>query len=152
MPSQWETMLQCNVVSHWLGAFTKWSLQWVHWTNGQMKWGSTWFWWGLKTQKLPPDGTLYAATFRCRRHYVFGLSVLPSASSLVSLSVQSLKYPLATCTWVHWSIWPTRDRFSACPAIRPNRFPGIIRRMHGQNSLKFWQHQAITWTNVNPLN
>ena len=24
-PSQWET-LQCNVVSHWLGAYTKWSL------------------------------------------------------------------------------------------------------------------------------
>ena len=27
-PSQWETTLQCNVVSHWLGAFTKWSLTW----------------------------------------------------------------------------------------------------------------------------
>ena len=26
-PSQWETALQCNTVSHWLGAFTKWSLQ-----------------------------------------------------------------------------------------------------------------------------
>ena len=26
VPSQWETTLQCNVVSHWLGAFTKWSL------------------------------------------------------------------------------------------------------------------------------
>ena len=25
-PSQWETMLQCNVASHWLGAYTKWSL------------------------------------------------------------------------------------------------------------------------------
>ena len=26
MPSQWEMMLHCNVVSHWLGACTKWSL------------------------------------------------------------------------------------------------------------------------------
>ena len=28
VPSQWETTLQCNVVSHWLGAYTKsnWSL------------------------------------------------------------------------------------------------------------------------------
>ena len=26
-PSQWETTLHCNVVSHWLGAYTKWSLQ-----------------------------------------------------------------------------------------------------------------------------
>ena len=25
-PSQWETTLQCNVVSHWLGACKKWSL------------------------------------------------------------------------------------------------------------------------------
>ena len=24
--SQWETTLQCDVVSHWLGAYTKWSL------------------------------------------------------------------------------------------------------------------------------
>ena len=28
-PSQWETMLQCNVVSHWLGAYTKWSLRYL---------------------------------------------------------------------------------------------------------------------------
>ena len=26
-PSQWETTLHCNVVSHWRGAFTKWTLQ-----------------------------------------------------------------------------------------------------------------------------
>ena len=29
-PSQWETTLQCNVVSHWLGAYTKWSLYVIH--------------------------------------------------------------------------------------------------------------------------
>ena len=40
----------------------------------------------------------YASAFRCRRHYVFGLSVRPS--------VRSLKYPLLTCTWVRWSIRP----------------------------------------------
>ena len=26
LPSQWETTLHCNVVSHWLGTITKWSL------------------------------------------------------------------------------------------------------------------------------
>ena len=26
VPSQWETTLHCNIVSHWLGAYTKWSL------------------------------------------------------------------------------------------------------------------------------
>ena len=25
-PSQWEMTLPCNVISHWLGAYTKWSL------------------------------------------------------------------------------------------------------------------------------
>ena len=25
-PSQWEATLHCNVVSHWLGTYTKWSL------------------------------------------------------------------------------------------------------------------------------
>ena len=25
-PSKWETKLHCNVISHWLGAYTKWSL------------------------------------------------------------------------------------------------------------------------------
>ena len=26
VPSQWKTTLHCNVVSHWLGAYTNWSL------------------------------------------------------------------------------------------------------------------------------
>ena len=25
-PGQWEMMLHCNVISHWLGTYTKWSL------------------------------------------------------------------------------------------------------------------------------
>ena len=32
-PSQWETALQCNAVSHWLGPYTEWSLcQKDHWS------------------------------------------------------------------------------------------------------------------------
>ena len=31
-PSQWETTLHCNVISHWLCAYTKWSL-WVYYRN-----------------------------------------------------------------------------------------------------------------------
>ena len=26
-PSQWETALHCNIASHWMGTYTKWSLQ-----------------------------------------------------------------------------------------------------------------------------
>ena len=66
-------------------------------------------------------------------------SVLPSA--------QILNYPLLTCTWVRWSIRPTVTilhyvRPSVCPSVhlsvRPERFPGICRRMHGGNDLKFY--------------
>ena len=78
---------------------------------------------------------LLCSAFRRRRHYVFGLSVRPS--------VRSLKYPLLTCTWVHWSTWPTvtvlrHVRPSVCPSVRPERFLGICRRMHGGISLKFY--------------
>ena len=80
----------------------------------------------------------YASAFRRRRHYVFGLSVRPS--------VRSLKYPLLTCTWVRWSTWPTVTILrhcpsvhpSFCPSVRPERFPGICRRTHGGNGLKFY--------------
>ena len=34
--SQWETTLHCNVVSHWLGAFTKWSLVFGYFLWGVM--------------------------------------------------------------------------------------------------------------------
>ena len=38
-PSQWEATLQCNIVSHWLSACTKWSLdtkpQWTNWSQGR---------------------------------------------------------------------------------------------------------------------
>ena len=27
-PSQWEMMLHCNTISHWLGAYTKWAQLW----------------------------------------------------------------------------------------------------------------------------
>ena len=62
-------------------------------------------------------------------------------------SVRSLKYPLLTCTWVRWSTWPTvtvlqHVRPSVRPSVhlsvRPERFPGICRRMHGRFSLKFY--------------
>ena len=39
-PSQWETTLQCNVVSHWLGAYTKLSLNQC-WGFNSPPWGLT---------------------------------------------------------------------------------------------------------------
>ena len=100
----------------------------------------------------------YASAFRRRRHYVFGLSVRPS----VRPKRLSLKYPLLTCTWVRWSTRPTvtvferilrfrfhlfilyasafrrRTHYVFGLSVRPERFPGICRRMHGGNGLKFY--------------
>ena len=53
----------------------------------------------------------------------------------VRLSVRSLKYPLLTCTWVRWS---TRPTVTVLRHVRPERFPGICRRMHGGIGLKFY--------------
>ena len=73
----------------------------------------------------------YASAFRRRRHYVLGVSVRPS--------VWNLKYPLLTCTWVRWSIRPTVTVLRHVrPSVRPERFPGICRRTHGGNGLKFY--------------
>ena len=45
-----------------------------------------------------------------------------------------------TCTWVRWSIRPTVTVTvfqPVRPVLRPDTFPGISRRTHGGDSLKF---------------
>ena len=39
--SQWDMVLHCNIISHWLGAYTKWSLCMVYgaWGMGYEVWG-----------------------------------------------------------------------------------------------------------------
>ena len=68
--------------------------------------------------------------------------IMFSGCPSVRPSVRSLKYPLLTCTWVRWSTRPTvtvlrHVRPSVCPSVRPERFPGICRRMHAGIGLKF---------------
>ena len=81
-----------------------------------------------------PVFSFYASAFRRRRHYVFGLSVRPSVRPKPEIpSFDLYMGPLD----------PTnRNRFTACPSVRlsvrPERFPGICRRMHGGISLKFY--------------
>ena len=59
-----------------------------------------------------------------------GLSIRPS--------VWSPKYPLSTCTWVRWSIPPTVTILRHVHlSVHPERFPGICRRTHRGNALKF---------------
>ena len=63
----------------------------------------------------------------------------PSVRPSVCPSVQSLKYPLLTCTWVRWSTRPTVTVLRHVrPSVRPERFPGICWRMHAGIGLKFY--------------
>ena len=73
----------------------------------------------------------YASAFRHRRYYVFGLSVRPSIRPKPEIP----SFDLYMGPLVH----PTNpNRFTACPSVRPERFPGICRRTHGGNGPKFY--------------
>ena len=62
--------------------------------------------------------------------------IMFSGCPSVRPSVRSLKYPLL---YMGPLVHPTnRNRFTACPSVRPERFPGICRRTHGGNGLKFY--------------
>ena len=65
--------------------------------------------------------------------------IMFSGCPSVRPSVRSLKYPLLTCTWVRWSTRPTVTFLQHVhPSVRPERFPGICRRMHGGIDLTFY--------------
>ena len=65
--------------------------------------------------------------------------IILSGCPSVRPSVRSPKYPLSTCTWVRWSILPTVTVLRHVrPSARPSRFPGICRRTHGGNGLKYY--------------
>ena len=62
-------------------------------------------------------------------------SVRPSVRPSVSPKPEIPSFDLYMGPLVH----PTNcDRFMACPSVRPERFPGICRRTHEGNSLKFY--------------
>ena len=76
----------------------------------------------------------YAFAFRRRRHYVFGLSsVRLSVRPSVRPKPEIPSFDLYMGPLVH----PT-NRYRYCPSVRPEKFPGICRRMHGRISLKFY--------------
>ena len=76
--------------------------------------------WSLPVQTCIMLWVCYASAFRPRRHYVCGLSILPSICS----SVLSPKHPLSTCTWVRWSIQPTVSIFRP---VRPSVRLSVLR-------------------------
>ena len=51
-PNQWEVMLHCNIVSHWLGAIAKWSLKIVSYRDRNSHCGVETVWWQSPIQVL----------------------------------------------------------------------------------------------------
>ena len=59
------------------------------------------------------SGCCCASAFRPRRHYVFGLSIRPSVRPKPEIS----SFDLYMGPLVHWT---NRNRFTACPSVRPS--------------------------------
>ena len=96
----------------------------------------------------------YASAVRRRRHYVFGLSIRPPSVRPSVPSVRSLKYPLLTCTWVHWSTRPTVTILrnvgpSVCPSVRLSVRPsGEVSGHLPENAWREWPeilHADVSW-------
>ena len=78
-PSQWGMTLHCNVISHWLGAFTKWSLM-----HGEVK--STHFrnWCdSAKCNIYVPHWNLKLYLIICQNHIKHDIPVRPTAYSWI---------------------------------------------------------------------
>ena len=84
----------------------------------------------------------YASAFRRWRHYVFGLSVRPSIRPKPEIP----SFDLYMGPLVH----PTnRDRFTACPSVRPSVCPsGEVSGHLLENALREWPeilHADVSW-------
>ena len=116
--SQWETTLHCNVVSHWVGAFTEWSLdvyyQWQQAPSmGPMK-GPT---------QLAEDITWIIWKKTNRRNDSFKLQ-----EGLVG--IQSKQFVSLLC-----ESWPMNTRKDYCE--------DIWKHMHHQNSRMILQYFSL---------
>ena len=81
----------------------------------------------------------YASAFRRRRHYVFGLSVRPS----VRLKPEIPSFDLYMGLLVHSA---NRDRFTACPSVRPSVCPSV--RPSGEVSGHLLENAWREWPEI----
>ena len=62
--SQWDMTLQCNVISHWLGSFTDWSL--ITHDQNKVNWANqVTLWLAESTQNLASSMVWYCTQFHC---------------------------------------------------------------------------------------
>ena len=90
-PSQWEATLQCNIISHWLGAFTKLSL-YIH---------------GLVQDCSNSSALAMELLQSCTKPliWVFTIFLFPSRRSSCSPYYSPLPQSLASTHWQYGRIW-----------------------------------------------
>ena len=88
-PSLWETTLQCNVVSHWLGAFTKWSLNPSYFTT-------------LCVCVLPPLSTLTAQRLPPLSFHPSKLHPFPTPTTLILPHTCQVTLDISRVTLLTW--------------------------------------------------
>ena len=111
-PSHWETSLQCNVVSHWLGAYTKWSL-------GSLSLSTHWG----RDKMVAISQTTFSNAFSWMKMFEFQLIFHWSLFPRVQLTIfqhssengLALNRPQAiiwtNADLIHWHICDTRGRW-----------------------------------------
>ena len=93
-PIQWETVLHCNVVSHWLGAYTKWSLQMRHWKNKGI--GLSFWKWRIMNSRNCPTNTKPRLSMPLYFHSFISIykHLIPKVNT-TSCGLHSFKYQIA---------------------------------------------------------
>ena len=147
-PSQWETMLQCNIVSHWLGAYTKRSLdimtsciltyvealwKFVNIMNSSCRPMNTqgiFFYEDLKrwmgSSLGVPGPNLIRILQKFFQEILIQVPVLSIAWDFQKLSPWAWKKYIY---WVHVYIYPS---------VRSNHFSGTISEVHMVQSLQWY--------------
>ena len=79
VPSQWETSLQCNDISHWLGEHLDWSLR--------LCW-----WWYFNSSKPEPRFSIKMWSYQYRKSHC-------GHKTVIRLSYPDMGYPILLTHW-----------------------------------------------------
>ena len=136
-PSQWETMLQCNVISHWLGTYTKRSL----WLSGYSS---------SKIKKITGNGSVIRrqhGLWGKREDWPFSPSKCPSSKRSCHTSFP-LPSGLNSRRYVTWADWKQEQ----IPYL--SSYLGYFREPHWKSmglpeiSRVTWQHEIWSFMGI----
>ena len=122
-PSQWETLLQCNNVFHWLGTYLGWSMLMVI---------------GI-TARLYHNGVMYSKMYMSWEIYM-------SWKMSCKMYMLCKMYDWVMSSWIVSEMWPM---FISCLVFNS---PSLVSNTCISGLGQHWfRRQAITWTNAGLL-